>query len=201
MTSSNGNIFRVTGPSWGKPPVPVGFPSQRPVAWSFDVWSPLEQTVWANNRDTGDLRRHHAHYDVTVMFIVSSLCWSWHVDHVFRIFVDELWYFYSSIPNQRKKKKGGGGGWCAVDNPVFCPIISVHLLSFSCIFRSSLGALVLYPEPRHKSSGALSLNYNTFCMEMLSNPRLQIHGNIFVDLVRINGRAAYISHTDNYISI
>ena len=24
---------------------------------------------WVNNRDTGDLRRHHAHYDVTVMGI------------------------------------------------------------------------------------------------------------------------------------
>ena len=24
---------------------------------------------WANNRDVGDLRRHHAHYDVTVVFL------------------------------------------------------------------------------------------------------------------------------------
>ena len=24
-------------------------------------------SIWANNRDAGDLRRHHAHYDVTVM--------------------------------------------------------------------------------------------------------------------------------------
>ena len=30
-TSSKGNIFRVTGPSWGNPPVTGGFPSQRPV--------------------------------------------------------------------------------------------------------------------------------------------------------------------------
>ena len=37
VTSSNGNIFRVTGPSWGKPPVTDGYPSQRPVTRSFGV--------------------------------------------------------------------------------------------------------------------------------------------------------------------
>ena len=31
--------------------------------------------VWANNRDTGDLRFHHAHYDVTVMNKVNVF-WS-----------------------------------------------------------------------------------------------------------------------------
>ena len=41
MTSSNGNIFRVTGPLWGNPPVTGGFPSQRPVTRSFDVFFDL----------------------------------------------------------------------------------------------------------------------------------------------------------------
>ena len=27
---------------------------------------------WANHRDTGDLRRHHAHYDVTVMLAIRG---------------------------------------------------------------------------------------------------------------------------------
>ena len=44
------------------------FPSQRPVTRSFDVFFDLRmKSGWANNRDAGDLRRHHAHYDVTVM--------------------------------------------------------------------------------------------------------------------------------------
>ena len=43
MTSSNGNIFRVTSSLWGEPPVTGGFPSQRPVTWSFDIVH--EQTV------------------------------------------------------------------------------------------------------------------------------------------------------------
>ena len=41
MTSWNENIFRVTGPLWGEPPVTDGFPSQRPVMWSFDVFFDL----------------------------------------------------------------------------------------------------------------------------------------------------------------
>ena len=38
MTSSNGNIFRVTGPLWGEPPVTDGFYSQRPVTQRFEVF-------------------------------------------------------------------------------------------------------------------------------------------------------------------
>ena len=40
MTSSNGNIFRVTGLCEGSP-VTAGFPSQRPVTRSFDVFFDL----------------------------------------------------------------------------------------------------------------------------------------------------------------
>ena len=38
MTSSNENVFRVTGPLWGISPVTDEFPSQRPVTWSFDIF-------------------------------------------------------------------------------------------------------------------------------------------------------------------
>ena len=39
MMSSNGNHFHVTSPLWeGNPSVPGGFPSQRPVTRSFDVF-------------------------------------------------------------------------------------------------------------------------------------------------------------------
>ena len=33
--------------------------------WCF-LWSASEKNGWANNRDAGDLRRHRAHYNVTV---------------------------------------------------------------------------------------------------------------------------------------
>ena len=40
------------------------FPSQRPVMFSsIGAWL----NGWVNNGEAGDLRRHRAHYDVTVM--------------------------------------------------------------------------------------------------------------------------------------
>ena len=73
MTSSNGNIFRVTGPLWGEFTGPGEFPTQRPVTRSFDVslicvWI----NGWVNNREAGDLRRHRGYYDVNVMFCTYS---------------------------------------------------------------------------------------------------------------------------------
>ena len=41
MTSSNGNIFCVTGHCAGNSPVPSEFPAQRPVTRSFDVFFDL----------------------------------------------------------------------------------------------------------------------------------------------------------------
>ena len=41
MTSSNGNIFRVTGPLCGEFTGPGEFPTQRPVTRSFDVYIDL----------------------------------------------------------------------------------------------------------------------------------------------------------------
>ena len=47
----------------GNSPVTGEFPAQRPVTRSFDVLFDLH----LNNGEAGDLRRHRAHYDVTVM--------------------------------------------------------------------------------------------------------------------------------------
>ena len=43
MTSSNGNIFRVTGPLCGEFTGPGEFPAQRPVTRSFDVYFDLPE--------------------------------------------------------------------------------------------------------------------------------------------------------------
>ena len=52
----------------GNSPVPGEFPTQRPVARSFDVSFDLcRKNGWVNNRKAGDLRRYRAHYDVIVM--------------------------------------------------------------------------------------------------------------------------------------
>ena len=76
MTSSRGNIFRVTGHLLGD------FTGHR--------WTPLKGQLcgalmfylicswingWVNNGEAGDLRRHCAHYDVTVMKTSSIYVW------------------------------------------------------------------------------------------------------------------------------
>ena len=66
MTSSNGNIFRVTGPLCGEFTGPGEFPARRPVTRMFSLicaWI----NGWVNNCEAGDLRRHRDHYDVNVM--------------------------------------------------------------------------------------------------------------------------------------
>ena len=68
MTSSKGNMFRVTGFCVGNSPVTDEFPSHRPVTRTFDVFFDLRLNKgWVNNQDAGDLRRHRSHYDVTVI--------------------------------------------------------------------------------------------------------------------------------------
>ena len=74
MTSSNGNIYRVTGPLCGNSPITREFPSQRPVMQSFNVLFDLhlKKNGWVNNWDAGGLRRHCAHYDVTIMAFITQ---------------------------------------------------------------------------------------------------------------------------------
>ena len=70
ITSSNGNIFRVTGPLCGE------FTCHRWMlltqASDAELWWVFLSVPWIhgwmNNRKTGDLRRHRAHYGVIVMW-------------------------------------------------------------------------------------------------------------------------------------
>ena len=74
MTSSNGNIFRSTGPLCGELtghrwiPLPKASDAE---FWCFCLicaWA----NGWVNNREAGDLRRHRANYGVTVMMYNHS---------------------------------------------------------------------------------------------------------------------------------
>ena len=67
MTSSNENIFRVTGHLCGNSPVTGEFPTQRPVTRLVFSLICVWINGWVSNREAGDLRRYRAHYDVTVM--------------------------------------------------------------------------------------------------------------------------------------
>ena len=65
MTSSNGNIFRVTGLLCGKFTGTGEFHAERPVIRSFISLICAWINSWVNTSAAGDLRRNRAHYDVT----------------------------------------------------------------------------------------------------------------------------------------
>ena len=69
MTSSNGNIFHVTGPLCreftGHRWIPLTKANDAEL-WCF-LWSVPWINSWVNNREAGDLRRHRANYEVIVM--------------------------------------------------------------------------------------------------------------------------------------
>ena len=67
MTSSNGNIFRVTGPLCREFTGTGEFPTRRPVTRSFDVFFDLRLNKRLSKQSCCDLRRYRAHYDVIVM--------------------------------------------------------------------------------------------------------------------------------------
>ena len=53
MTSSNGNIFRITGPLCGEFTGPGEFPAQRPVTRNFDVFFDLRLNKWLSKQSWG----------------------------------------------------------------------------------------------------------------------------------------------------
>ena len=73
-TTSNGNIFRVTDPfvrgTTGHRWIPLTKASDAEL-WRFVLFEQTWTNGCTNNRDDSDLKRHRAHYDVTVMYGVS----------------------------------------------------------------------------------------------------------------------------------
>ena len=76
MTSSNGNIFRVTGPLPFMRGIHRSVDSSHKDQWHGALMFSLI-SAWtngyANNRNAGDLSRHRAHYDVTVMCLLPDM--------------------------------------------------------------------------------------------------------------------------------
>ena len=70
MTSSNGNIFRVSGPLYGE--FTDDWWISLPKASDADLWCFFFICAWVNNRKAGDLGRHRAHYDVTLMLLYET---------------------------------------------------------------------------------------------------------------------------------
>ena len=85
MTSSNGNIFRVTGPLCGEFTGPGEFPAQRPVTRSFDVFFDLcpnkrlskQPWGWWFETTSWSLWRHcNAPFPSQEMRVIAETCFS-----------------------------------------------------------------------------------------------------------------------------
>ena len=76
MTSSNGNIFHVTGNLCGEFTGHWWIPRTKASDAELLVFSLICAWIntWVNNGEAGDLRRHRAHYDITVMIVLG---WGW----------------------------------------------------------------------------------------------------------------------------
>ena len=73
MTSSNENISALLAICAGNSPVTGEFPAQRPVTRSYDAYFDLRLNKRLGKQSWGWwLRRHHSHYDVTVMYFPVS---------------------------------------------------------------------------------------------------------------------------------
>ena len=88
MTSSNGNIFRVTGHLCREF---TGHKGQWRGALMFSLIC-TQITGWVNNGEAGDLRRHRAHYDVTIMDLVIQLHQCMHIISLGDYFTNVLSY-------------------------------------------------------------------------------------------------------------
>ena len=70
MTSSNGNIFRMTGICAGNSLVTGEFPPHKGQSRGALMFSLMCTWMngWVNNHEAGDLRCHRTRYEVTVMY-------------------------------------------------------------------------------------------------------------------------------------
>ena len=105
MTSSNGNIFRVTGPMCGEFTGPGEFPAQRPVTQSFDVFFDLRLNTRLSKQPWGwwfetpawSLWRHCPACRTTLIatrFRVAVICPIIQVPHCIRVFFYFVWFVF-----------------------------------------------------------------------------------------------------------
>ena len=94
----------------GNSPATSKFPSKRPVTRSFDFFFICAWTNGSvNNRVAGDLRRHRAHYDVTVMCYKICKQFLWFVwlgyDLVFCAFMYDHMFTVASLATRQVYNK------------------------------------------------------------------------------------------------
>ena len=95
MTSSNGNIFRVTGHLCGEFTGPRWIPHTKASdaeLWCFFICVWINS--WVNNGEAGDLRRYRAHYDVIVMGLEGDTVWHFEICGCYQY---SIWYLINFL--------------------------------------------------------------------------------------------------------
>ena len=140
MTSSNGNIFRVTGPLCGE------FTGPR-----FLICARING--WVNNGEAGDLRRYRTHYDAIVIIVQMhspNNLWTpwWRIPLWHHKFVAGLWK-WSRHPNYFGEiltwlgictigsSTYAGHQWTAVISPAFTIAILLFLSGVPLLEKKS----------------------------------------------------------------
>ena len=104
MASSNGNIFRVTGPLCGEFIDPGEFPSQRPVTRNFHIFLDLTLNIRLNKQPirrwfgtpSRSLWRHNdATLSILPLIILGQIP---NGTHYADIYEPIFWYFYLNFP-------------------------------------------------------------------------------------------------------
>ena len=79
------------------------FLAQRPVRRGFDVSFDLRlNKEWRNNREAGDLRRHRAHYDVSVMMDIYHM---WLPFRMLNLGNEVIWIATRKIQNMQQRTR------------------------------------------------------------------------------------------------
>ena len=103
MTSSNGNIFRVTGPLCGEFTGPGEFPAQRPVTRSFDVFFDLRLNKRLSKHAWG--------------WWFETPAWSlWRHRNVLWQFVAFMWHIFLIKHKHVSKMYINSSRWCGTCN-------------------------------------------------------------------------------------
>ena len=156
----------------GNSPVPGEFPSQRPVTQSFDVFLIC---AWindrVNNRNAGDLRRHNAYYDVTVMH-------------------DKNWSRKMAFPVWNEIKSEWLSGVYRESDYHFyiCLIKYIHCSDVLCFVQSSVfitwSNIVRYCMNNYRNSGRLSIRCWTHKRHPIARPNGRAMGCLLWIFVR-----------------
>ena len=139
MTSSNRNIFHITGLLRWIHRSPVNSPHKGQLCGALIfplIWAWTNR--WTNNGEAGDLRRHHAHYDVIVIFfhmMHTTIC-------VTRSYMQEIclkhyfqwtmsctsWKFKSNIPWRQR----------TCDDTLRCIYATNNMSMFICLWAHTI---------------------------------------------------------------